>query len=330
MMSFSESIAQIKKVFAFFAILIFLSLSFVFIYFGFFSKAKMDQNYFVREGNGISSVAIELENNGIIESAFKFKVYSKIRSLLFNCKIVQLGEYHLLKNENYNSLLNKFCNGETTSKTLTIPEGLEIREVLELLNNNKNLTGDKIVSSNEGVILPETYSFKSGVNRNILFTKMQQDLANFIEDEWKKREKNDLIKSPKDAIILASIIEKEAKTDEERPIIASVYINRLKLKMRLEADPTSIYEITKGKYKLNRPLTKKDVTIIGNYNTYRKAGLPISPICNPGKKSILSALHPAKTNYLYFVANKDLTGHIFAKNYNDHLKNIKQVKLKRK
>lgn len=329
-MSFSESIAQIKKVFAFFAILIFLSLGFVFIYFGFLSKTKIDNDYLVKEGSGISGIATDLENNGIIESAFKFKIYSKIRSLLFSCNIVQLGEYRLLKDENYNSLLNKFCNGKTTSKTLTIPEGLETREVIELLNNSNYLTGEKIISYDEGIILPETYSFKSGINRNILFAKMRQDLAIFIKNEWKKREKNDLIRSPEDAIILASIIEKEAKTDEERPIIASVYINRLKFNMRLYADPTSIYEITKGRYKLSRPLTRKDTKIVGNYNTYRKRGLPITPICNPGKKSILAVLHPAKTNYLYFVVNTDLNGHIFTDNYKDHLKNIKRVKLNRK
>ena len=329
-MDFSESIAKIKRIFTFFVILVFLSFGFIFISFGYLSKVKVDQDYFVKEGSGISSIAVDLENNGIIESAFKFKVYSKIRSLLFGCNIVQLGEYHLLKNENYNSLLNKFCGGKTTSKTLTIPEGLETREVIELLNNNNDLIGEKIISYDEGIVLPETYSFKSGVNRNILFLKMQQDLANFIKYEWEKREKNDLIRSPKDAIILASIVEKEAKTDKERPIIASVYINRLRFNMRLQACPTAIYEITKGEYKLSRPLTRKDTKIVGDYNTYRKRGLPITPICNPGKKSILAVLHPAKTNYLYFVVNTDLNEHIFTDNYKDHLKNIKQVKLKRK
>ncbi len=309
----------IKKVVVCFLICFFLKEMFT-------TNQKYD--YFVSEGKGINSIATDLENNNIINSALVFKAYSKVRSLFLNCNIVEIGEYKIENNESYESLLKKFCNGNTIIKTLTIPEGLETREIIDILNNSKDLTGDKIIFSDEGRLLPETYSFKSGVKREVIFEKMQKDLVNFIAYEWQFRKKNDVIKTPKDAIILASIVEKEAKTDEERPIIASVYVNRLLLGMKLEADPTTIYEITKGKYKLPRLLTRNDIRITGKYNTYYKKGLPIAPICNPGKKSILAALHPDETEYLYFVAKADLSGHIFAKNYNDHLKNIKQVRSK--
>jgi UPF0755 protein len=316
-----------KKKKLFFLLLLFTVI--LTLFFKIFFSTTKEQNYFVHEGQGTSDIAAKLKNSGVINSAFVFKVYSKIRSLMFGCKIVHFGEYSINYGESYESLLDKFCNGKTILKTLTVQEGLETREVMELLNNNKDLTGEKILFSYEGVLLPETYSFKSGTKREIILNKMIQELIDFLTVEWTMREKNNVIKTPKDAIILASIVEKEAKTDEERPIIASVYINRLKLKMKLDADPTSIYEITKGKYKLTKPLTKKDIAIVGDYNTYRKKGLPIAPICNPGKKSILAVLHPKNTRYLYFVANKNLSGHIFAENYKDHLKNIKKVKSKK-
>ena len=289
-------------------------------------KIKKNISYFVQEGYGLFKIADDLEKNGVISSAFKFKIYSKFWILVNGCVMVQFGEYNLNTDENYADVLDKFCNGKTVWKTITIPEGTETRDIIRALNENKDLTGKKIVFFEEGVFLPETYSFQSGVKRESIFLKMQQDFNVFLESVWSKREPNDFIKTKQDAIILASIVEKEAKTDEERPIIASVYLNRLSIDMKLEADPTTIYEITKGRYKLNRLLTREDLKVKGDYNTYSKKGLPIAPICNPGVKSILAVLYPASTDYLYFVAKADLSGHIFANNYKDHLKNIKMVK----
>ena len=314
---------NVKKIFIIVAVLLF---SIFYVFFSFHTKAIRSENYFVREGDGLYKVGINLEEIGVIHSAFKFKIYSKIWSLIYGCSGVPLGEYEIRKGDDYTDLIERFCNGRSILKTLTIPEGFETREVVELLNNSDDLIGKKIVFFEEGKFLPETYSFQSGTKREEVFAKMQEDFNTFINEEWEKREKNDVIKTKEEAVILASIVEKEAKTDEERPIIASVYLNRLKAGMRLEACPTAIYEITRGKYKFDRPLTIKDTQIVGEYNTYRKNGLPIAPICNPGKKSILSVLHPAKTKYLYFVAKADLSGNTFAENYKDHLKNIKSVR----
>ena len=297
-----------------------------FIFFSFHTKTIRHDNYFVHEGDGLYRVGENLEEIGVIHSAFKFKVYAKIWSIVNGCGGVPLGEYEIKKDEGFNNLIEKFCNGKTVLKTLTIPEGFETREIVNLVNNNEHLIGKKVVFFEEGKILPETYSFQSGSKREEVFAKMQQDFNIFVNEEWERREKNDVIKTKEEAIILASIVEKEAKTDEERPIIASVYLNRLKSNRKLEADPTTIYELTKGKYKLNRLLTRVDLQVKGDYNTYRKKGLPITPICNPGKKSILAVLHPSKTDYIYFVAKEDLSGHYFSVSYKDHLKNIKFVK----
>ena len=289
---------------------------------------KQDGKYFVKEGDNITTIAKDLSRQSVISSELLFRGYYKLWSFVNGCAIVHVGEYNIKNGEGYNSFFDKICNGKSVLKTMTIPEGFETREIVELLNNNEDLTGNKIVFFEEGKLLPESYSFKSGTKREILFEKIKDDFDIFVKSEWIKRDNNDIIKTMEDAIVLASIVEKEAKTDEERPIIASVYLNRLKINMRLEADPTTIYEITKGRYKLNRLLTKKDLQIKGEYNTYRKKGLPLFPICNPGKESIIAVLHPAKTDYLYFVAKEDLSGHYFANNYKDHLKNIKFVKSK--
>ena len=312
-----------RKILILVIVLVFASL---FAFFSFHTKTIRNENYFVHEGDGLYKVGIDLEEIGVIHNSFKFKVYAKIWSIVNGCGGVPLGEYEIKKGESFNDLIEKFCNGKTVLKTLTIPEGLETREIVGLINNNEHLIGKKVVFFDEGKILPETYSFQSGTKRDEVFEKMRTDFDNFINEEWEKRDKNDVIKTKEEAIILASIVEKEAKTDEERPIIASVYLNRLKSNRKLEADPTTIYELTKGKYKLNRLLTRVDLQVKGEYNTYRKKGLPIAPICNPGKKSILAVLHPDKTDYIYFVAKEDLSGHYFAVSYKDHLKNIKFVK----
>lgn len=287
---------------------------------------KQDATIAIREGSSLSKVSRTLEIQKLISSSFIFRAYAKYWRTINGCAIMHLGEYNLHKNESFSSILDKLCNGKSIMKSITFPEGLETREIMEMINKNIDLVGRKIIFFEEGKLLPETYHFKSGTDREKLFEKIRSDADEFINKEWGNREVNEFIKTPEDAIILASIIEKEAKTDDERAIIASVYLNRLSIKMRLEADPTTIYEITRGKYKMDRLLTRKDLEIKGNYNTYRKYGLPIAPICNPGKKSIYAVLHPAKTDYLYFVAKEDLTGHYFATNYKDHLKNIKFVK----
>jgi len=293
-----------------------------------FSVFTVKQNAVIaiKEGSNFLKVSSTLQKQDIIFSSLIFKVYSKYWRIVNGCAIMHLGEYQLNKGDSFGDVLDKLCNGKSIMKSLTFPEGLETREIMEMINKNNDLVGKKIIFFEEGKLLPETYNFKSGTDREKLFEKIKTDAEDFIYHEWGKREDNAFIKTPEDAIILASIVEKEAKTDEERAIIASVYLNRLSINMRLEADPTAIYEITGGKYKMERLLTRKDLEIKGNYNTYRKYGLPISPICNPGKKSIHAVLHPAKTDYLYFVAKEDLTGHYFATNYKDHLKNIKFVK----
>jgi len=310
--------------------LIFCFVFVIAICFSFFFYSSINGNtiFRINEGDNIVRISENLEEKHLISNKNRFKIYSKFWSLINGCAIVHVGEYEFHKGDKYSKVLDKICNGKSIMKTITIPEGFETREVVEILNNDIDFIGNKIVFYEEGNLLPETYSFKSGIKREVIFDKMKDDFNDFVDREWKNRDKDVKLETKQEAIILASIVEKEAKTDEERPIIASVYLNRLRIGMKLDADPTAIYEITRGKYKLNRLLTKNDLKIEGDYNTYKKKGLPIGPICNPGKKSIYAVLHPAKTTFLYFVAKEDLKGHYFSENYKDHLQNIKLVKLK--
>lgn len=282
----------------------------------------------VNNGDNINFIAKKLEKDNIINSATLFKVFFKVNNLFHKCQKVHIGEYELFAGSNFDDVINMVCKGLVIQYAITIPEGLYTSQIIDILNNTNELGGDKITNKDidEGILLPETYYFAKGFDREELLLKMKNDLQSFLDTEWQKRDADIPLKSKYEVLILASIVEAEAKNDAERPIIASVYINRLRKKMRLQADPTTIYEITKGKYKMPRLLTLKDLQIKGDWNTYRKYGLPKTPICNAGEASILATLHPARTDYLYFVAKKDLSGHIFAKDFQEHFRNKSTTK----
>ena len=287
---------------------------------------KNDITIFLHEGSSINSMSKVLEEQEAIGSSVVMRSYAKVHNIFDNCGHVFLGEYTFKKGESFSSVLYKVCNGKSADFKLTIKEGILTKQAVDLLNDNKRTSGKPISYDKEGTLLPETYTFKTGTARTKMLAKMRYDFDVFTKKAWEKRDKKLPLQTLEEAIILASIVEAEAKTDEERPIIASVYFNRLAKGMKLEADPTTIYELTKGQGKLDRPLTLADLRTKGDYNTYQKTGLPIGPICNPGKSSILAVMHPAKTDYLFFVAKGDLSGHVFAKTFEEHSKNIKEQK----
>ena len=289
-------------------------------------SVKNDITIFLHEGSSINSMSKVLEEQEAIGSSVVMRSYAKVHNIFDNCGHVFLGEYTFKKGESFSSVLYKVCNGKSADFKLTIKEGILTKQVVDIINSHEKASGESISYDKEGTILPETYSFKSGISRTKLLAKMRYDFDVFTKKAWEKRDKKMPLKTLEEAIILASIVEAEAKTDDERPIIASVYLNRLAQDMRLEADPTTIYELTKGQKKLDRPLTLADLRTKGNYNTYQKTGLPIGPICNPGKSSILAVMHPAETDYLFFVAKGDLSGHVFAKTFDEHSKNIRAQK----
>jgi len=183
------------------------------------------------------------------------------------------------------------------------------------------LTGEVTTVPVEGAIMPETYVFRRGLTRQKMLNDMQAAQNKILDEAWKGRAPSDVLKTKEQAVILASIVEKETAIPEERPLVASVFLNRLKQGVRLQSDPTIIYGLVGGKGKLNRGLTKDDLASDTAYNTYKIDGLPPGPISNPGRASLVAVLNPPDTGYLYFVADGS-GGHAFAKTLEEHNANV--------
>ncbi|MFI4984264.1 MAG: endolytic transglycosylase MltG [Rickettsiales bacterium] len=268
----------------------------------------------------IKDITALLLKDNIIPEAFSFKLLSYIN--MKQGKFLQSGEYYFPSGANIMQVFNKISSGERVVRKVTIPEGYTNYQIFALLNGTQGLDGEITTELLDGKLLPETYTFYYGDTRQSLLNQMQLAQTQFIEKHYTAS----YFTSSTDAIVLASIVEKEARINEERPIIASVYLNRLKIGMPLQADPTVIYALANGKTDFNYILSRADLTFDSPYNTYKYGGLPPSPICNPGKASIIATLNPATTPYLFFVADGTSGRHLFSKDYKEHLGMIKRVK----
>ena len=211
--------------------------------------------------------------------------------------------------------------GKTLTRLVTIPEGMPSILVYERLMANDQLTGD-IQVPEEGSVLPDSYAFDKGEPRAAVLKRMQDAMTKLLAKLWAERAPDLVVKTPREAIILASIVEKETAVARERPMVAGVYANRLRAGMMLQADPTIIYPITRGK-PLGRRIRKSEIAAVNDYNTYAMTGLPKGPIANPGRLSIVAVLHPAQTKALYFVADGK-GGHIFADSLQQHNENVRK------
>ena len=269
-------------------------------------------------GDRLSIVADRLYSSKIINSKFLFKVWMY---LSWNQNNLKTGEYEITQNATLNQIKNTITSGRMYNRFLTIPEGLTVKQINEILNSHEDLLGKITVSVEDGELLPQTYAYNKMISKDDLLLKMKQSMSEVIDREWDLRDTTLPLKSKKEAIILASIVEKETSIPEERPIVASVFYNRLANNMRLQSDPTVVYTLT-NKYgnMRGRKLYKKDLEANTPYNTYKIKGLPIGAIANPGIESIKAVLNPAKTNYFYFVADGS-GGHKFAENLEEHEKN---------
>jgi UPF0755 protein len=224
------------------------------------------------------------------------------------------------------SAVDVLQSGKMVQRRLTIPEGATTAEVLELLRKTEALSGDISIDVKEGDLLPETYFYSRNDTRDAVLTRMKEAMDKTLDEAWRKRSPGLPLASKRDALILASIIEKETSVPAERAKVSAVYINRLRLKMRLESDPTTIYGVTAGKGMQGRELTRADLQSNSPYNTYVVAGLPPGPICNPGRASILAAVSPTpRDRSLYFVADGS-GGHVFATNIYEHNRNVARWK----
>lgn len=233
------------------------------------------------------------------------------------------GEYLFEPGVTLRSVIHKLITGDVVVRRITIPEGMTLAVVLERLQMTEGLTGEVSLNIKEGDLLPDTYQYIYGDTKDSVLAKMQAHMRVILETLWVQRASGLPIQTKEEAVILASIVEKETGVAEERSRVAAVFMNRLRKGIRLQSDPTVIYVLTQGKRRLEGGLTSQDLAIDSPYNTYKVLGLPPSPIANPGKESLQAVLHPAETEDLYFVAREDgLPGHRFAATLEEHIKNV--------
>lgn len=270
----------------------------------------------VPDGATLTRTARELEKAGAIRSARQFLAFAK----LFGEKgIIRAGEYEVPAGASARAVLDILQSGKTLQRFVTVPEGTPSVIVAERLMGVPLLTGPVAVPR-EGSVLPDSYSYQRGETRAAVLKRMQAAMDKTLADLWTTRKPAAAVVTPEQAIILASIVEKETGVASERRMVAGVYTNRLRRGMPLQADPTVIYPVTKGK-PLGRRILRSELQARNGYNTYAQAGLPIGPIANPGRESIAAVLDPAPTDALYFVADGK-GGHVFAATLDEHNRNV--------
>lgn len=293
----------------------------VFAYTQFTAKGPLVAStvYQVNQGMKRSEIGAELQDAGIVSNAGIFTAAAFVRYALGTR--LKAGEYEFPPQASTEQVLNIITSGRVKTYKLTVPEGWTTQMAVARVNENDVLTGEITAMPVEGAIMPETYLFPRGRARQKIVEEMQAAQTKMLDELWSKRSVSDIVKTKEQAVTLASIVEKETAIPEERPLIASVFHNRLKQGMRLQSDPTIIYGLVGGKGKLDRGLTKDDLESDTAYNTYKINGLPPGPIANPGRASLEAVLNPPDTGYLYFVADGS-GGHAFAKTLEEHNANV--------
>jgi len=270
----------------------------------------------IKPGSSMMSAARQLEKSGAVKSADAFVNRAKIFGA---SNTIKAGEFVIPAKASNSDILSILTDGKTVQRMVTIPEGMPSIMVYERLMANDQLTG-RISIPAEGSVLPDSYAFDKNEPRAAVLKRMQDAMTKTMAELWPERSPNAMVKTPLEALTLASIVEKETALKSELRMVSGVYSNRLRIGMRLQADPTIIYPITKGK-SLGRRIRKSEIRDVNDYNTYAMAGLPKGPIANPSRAAIAAVLNPQRTTALYFVA-AGKGGHIFADTLQEHNANV--------
>lgn len=285
------------------------------------SDDRADFDYFeIKKGATTMGIGQELQNNKIIRSKWAF--YFAVK---FNPGVIQAGHYKLSSSMGVDEILSKMRKGEVDAFSVTIPEGYRTLQIAKILSKQEGIDVNKFIEAatgKEGTLFPDTYLFPKSYDPSKIVKQMQDNFDNRTKD----------LDVDDDQLIIASIVEREAINDDERPKIAAVYLNRVSRGMLLQADPTIRYGLDSLEYirtksvdfEFWKPITRADISSLStSFNTYKQKGLPPAPICNPGLKSIEATLKPATdfTEYLYFFHDKDQKIH-FSKTYNEHLESL--------
>ena len=300
------------------------------------NKKAADTVIAIPAGQSFNQTTTALVEAGIINHPFKFKIVARLKGY---DKKLQAGEYTLSATLSPARILQKMVNGDVRLYKLTVPEGLNIYQIAELVEETGLTSKSDFISAAtsaefahqqglnadtfEGYLFPETYFFPKNAPVKAIISTMVDRFRQTFSPDWQKRAEQ-LGFSDHQIVILASIIEKETGAPFERPLISSVFHNRLNRKMRLESDPTVIY----GLENFDGNLKRKHLEAPTPYNTYKRSGLPAGPIANPGKESLEAALYPADTKFIYFVSKKDHT-HQFSTNFKDHQRAVQKYQLRR-
>ncbi len=280
------------------------------------SYHQEDKRFVIEKGMTFRQVVEKLHEEKIIKSPNTFLYLSRlIKGPNFK---VRYGEYFFERNISYYKILNKAIHGYIFFHKITVAEGLSSKSAVAIINGAAGLVGEKIPNVREGSILPETYFYSFNDHKAVMLKRMQTAMQKAIDQLWETRDPTIPVKTKEQAIILASIVEKETGIAEERPKVASVFTNRLRKGMKLQSDPTIIYSFSGGDKKLERPIRMSDIRNNSPFNTYFVYGLPPAPICNPGLASIKAVLNPPATEYLYFVATGTNGGHYFSSTIKEH------------
>ena len=270
----------------------------------------------IPRGTTLTEAAAQLRLAGIIRHPTLFILAARLNGLT-----VKAGEFDFTNHMTASDVLQRLDDGKTVVRRVTVPEGLSNRDVARLLANATGLEGTLSVQLAEGTLLPDTYHYSYGDSRDEVVRRMTRAMDDVLRELWPRRATGLPIKTPHEAVILASIVEKETAVAAERPRVAAVFLNRLRKNMRLQSDPTVAYALARGDSSSSVPLTRRDLQFDSPFNTYRYDGLPPGPISNPGRAAIEAVLRPLETDELFFVADGS-GGHAFARTLEEHNRNV--------
>ena len=278
----------------------------------------------IERGEGLASVASRLEAAGLVEDQRILRLKARLDGIESDIKA---GSYIVPERASIADMLAQFVEGDVIEFRLTIPEGLTTAQILRRVEAAADLTGDMPTRDfEEGVLLPDTYVFGAGTTRTQFIERMEDAQDALLDEIWETRQDDLPVSTPYEAVILASVVEKETAKAEERDLVAGLFVGRLRRGMRLESDPTIIYGVSRGEPLYNREgqrrtLYRSEIDRKTAWNTYQIDGLPKTPICNPGRDAIAAVLNPPETDYVFFVADGQ-GGHLFAKTYAEHQRNV--------
>jgi UPF0755 protein len=268
-------------------------------------------------GAGVGAIAANLKAAGVIRSTDMFKAAATLTGA---DRKLRAGEYEVPSKASLRSVLVLLVEGRVVRHYVTLPEGWSSAQAVDILMRQPLLTGDIPDIPEEGSLWPDTYEISRGDTRASVIARMTRAQADNLARMWAARSPRTVVKSPEEAVILASIVEKETAVAAERPRVAAVFSNRLRIGMRLESDPTIVYGITRGR-PLGRGIRRSELDARTDWNTYQIDGLPPTPIANPGKEALAAVLDPPVSDELFFVAD-GTGGHAFARTFDEHLANV--------